>query len=178
MISIQRRAMAAAAIGLAALLLAACGGREEEPKQSAVDKALAALPPEQRPKIEQREDGAIRYEGQTQAGEKFVAQLGGHVTMPPSFPSDLPLYPGAVPFSAMETGSGTTIVGLDSADQAPQVYGFYEDRLPASGWTIENELNLLDKRVLTATKGDVKAVIQIESVAKGARIAFTLSPRG
>jgi len=178
MISIQRWAIALGAAGLAALCFGACGGKEDAPEQSAMDKALSALPPEQRPKIERGEKGEIRYEGQTQAGEKYVAQLGGNVTLPANLPEDLPLYPNAVPFSAMETGGGTTILSLDSDEQAPEVYGFYKEQLPASGWTIENELNVGGQRVLTATKGDRKAVIQIESTEKGTRIGFLLSPVG
>jgi hypothetical protein len=176
MISIQRWAIAVGVIGFIALCFGACGGKEDEPGQSAVDRALAALPPEQQPKIEHGESGEIRYEGQTPTGEKYVAQLGGNVTLPSNFPEDLPLYPDAVPFSAMETGGGTTILSLDTDKQAPEVYGFYKEKLPASGWTIENELNVGGQRVLTAIKGDRKAVIQIESTEKGARIGFMLGP--
>ena len=178
MISIQRWAIAVGAIVFIALCFGACGGEKDAPEKSALDKALSALPPEQRPKIERGEKGEIRYEGQTQAGEKYVAQLGGNVTLPSNFPEDIPLYPDAVPFSAMETGGGTTILSLDSDEQAPEVYGFYKEQLPASGWTIENELNVGGQRVLTAIKGDRKAVIQIESTDKGTRIGFLLSPAG
>jgi hypothetical protein len=176
MISIQRWAIALGATGLTALCFGACGGEEDASEQSALDKALSALPPEQRPKIERGESGEIRYEGQTQSGEKYVAQLGGNVTLPANFPGDLPLYPDAVPFSAMETGGGTTIVSLDSDKQAPEVYGFYKEQLPASGWAIENELNVGGQRVLTAVKGDRKVVVQIESTKKGARIGYQLGP--
>jgi hypothetical protein len=175
MISIQRWAIAVGAIGFTALCFGACGGEEEAPEQAALEKALDALPPEQRPKVERGESGEIRYEGQTKTGEKFVAQLGGNVMLPANFPEDLPLYPNAVPFSAMETG-GTTILSLDSDKQAPEVYGFYKEQLPASGWTIENELNVGGQRVLTAIKGDRKAVVQIESTEKGARVGFVVSP--
>ena len=178
MISIQRWAIAVGAIGLTALCFAACGGKEEPPEQSALEKALDALPPEQQPKIERGESGEIRYEGKTPAGEAFVAQLGGNVTLPEDFPGDLPLYPDAVPFAAMETGGGTTIVSVDSDKQAPEVYEFYKEKLPASDWTIESELNVGGQRVLTAIKGDRKAVVQIERTEKGARIAFMLSPVG
>ena len=176
MISIQRWAIAVGAIGLTALCFAACGGKEEAPEQSAMEKALDALPPEQRPKIEHGESGEIRYEGQTESGEKFVAQMGGNVTLPANFPEDVPLYPDAVPFSAMETGGGTTLLSLDTDKPAPKVYEFYKEKLPASGWKIDNELNVGGQRVLTAIKGDRKAVVQIESTEKGARIGFLLSP--
>ena len=176
MISIQRWAIAVGAIGLTALCFAACGGKEETPEQSALEKARGALPPEHQPKVVRDESGEIRYEGTTELGEKYVAQLGGNVTLPANFPKDLPLYPDAVPFAAMETGGGTTILSLDSDKQAPEVYAFYKEKLPASGWTIESELNVGGQRVLTAIKGDRKAVVQIESTEKGTRIAFLLSP--
>ena len=140
MISIQRCAIALGAIGLTALCISACGRKEEAPKRSAVGEATEALPPEQQAKVVRGANGEIRYEGQTLTGEKYVAQMGGHVTMPASLPADFPLYPGAVPFSAMEIGGGTTIVGLDTQDKAPDVYSFYEDRLPASDWRIDSEL--------------------------------------
>jgi hypothetical protein len=178
MISIERCAIALGVTALAALCLAACGRKEETPKPSSMEEAMAGLPPEQRPKIERGENGAIRYEGQTEKGETYVAQMGGKVSMPASFPADLPLYPGAVPYSAMETSGGNTIIGLDTPDGAPEIYGFYEDRLPASGWKIDSELNVGGKRVLTAIKGKLKAVIQIEGTDKGTRIAFMLSPVG
>ena len=182
MISIQRWAIAAGAIGLT-VSLAACGGKEEAPEgaeeatsKAALAKALSELPPEQRPKIERGESGEIRYEGQTESGEKFMAQLGGEVILPATFPKDLPLYPNAVPFSAMETGGGASFLSLNSDAQAPDVYKFYKEKLPASGWTIENEVNLGGQRVLTAVKGDRKAVVNIESTTKGARIGFMLGP--
>jgi hypothetical protein len=174
MMSIQRWAISLIAIAFIAPCFGACGGKEDA--QTAVDKALSALPPEQRPKVERGESGEIRYEGQTRTGEKYVAQLGGKVAVPSNFPDDLPLYPDAVPFSAMETGGGTAILSLDTDKQAPVVYGFYKEQLPASGWEIESELNVGGQRVLTATKGDRKAVIQIESTTRGARIGFLLGP--
>jgi hypothetical protein len=86
------------------------------------------------------------------------------------------MYPNAVPFSAMETGGGTTFLSLDADAQPPDVYEFYKEKLPASGWTIESELNVAGQRVLTVIKGDRKAVVQIESTEKGTRIAFMLGP--
>ena len=173
MISIQRWAIAASVTALTALCLAACGGKEEE---SALEKARSALPPAQDPKIVEGESGEIRYEGQTESGEEFKAQIGGDVTLPASFPEDLPTYPNSVPFSAMETGGGTTFLSLDSDEQPPAVYEFYKEKLPASGWRIESELNVAGQRVLTVIKGDREAVVQIESTETGTRVAFMLGP--
>jgi hypothetical protein len=176
MISIQRWAIAAGITALTALCLAACDGKEEAPAESALEKARSALPPPQDPKTVEGESGEIRYEGRTESGEDFRAQIGGDVTLPPSFPEDLPMYPNSVPFSAMETGGGTTFLSLDSDAQPPVVYEFYKEKLPASDWEIESELNVAGRRVLTVIKGDRKAVVQIESTEKGTRVAFMLGP--
>lgn len=174
MISIQRWAIAAGATVLTALCLVACDDKEDAPAESALEKARPALPPAQRPEIVPGEKGEIRYEGQTQSGDEFKAQIGGEVTLPATFPEDFPLYPNAVPFSAMETGGGSTFVSLDSDAQPPDVYRFYKEKLPASGWTIESELNVAGQRVLTVTKGDLEVLVQIEGTETGARIAFVL----
>jgi hypothetical protein len=174
MISKKRWVIAAGVTALAALGLAACDGKEEAPAESALEKARSALPPAQAPKVAEGESGEIRYEGRTQAGDEFKAQIGGDVTVPAGFPEDLPMYPDSVPFSAMETGSGTTFLSVDSDAQPPQVYEFYKEKLPASDWTIESELNVAGQRVLTVVKDDRKAVVQIESTEKGTRVAFML----
>jgi hypothetical protein len=176
MMSIERCAIALGVTALAALCLVACGRKEETPKRSTMEEAAQALPPEQQLTVEHDANGEVRYKGQTLTGEKYVGQMGGHVTIPASFPADFPLYPGGVPFAAMEIDDGTTILTLDAPDRAPEVYGFYEDHLPASGWRIDSELNVGGKRVLTAIKGKLKAEIQIEGTEKGARILFQLNP--
>jgi hypothetical protein len=174
MISKKRWAIVTGVTALAALGLGACGGKEEAPVESALEKARSALPPAQDSKIVEGESGEIRYEGRTQAGEEFKAQIGGDITVPASFPGDLPMYPNSVPFSALETGSGSTFLSVDSDAQPPQVYEFYKEKLPASDWKIENELNVAGRRVLTVVKGDRKAVVQIESTEQGTRVAFML----
>lgn len=175
MISIQRWAVAMGAIVLTALCFAACGGKEETPAQSAREKALDAIPPEQRPQIETGEEGGIRYEGKTEEGEKFLAQLGGAVTLPKSFPKDIPLFPDSVLSSSLDSDDGPIIVGADSDKQPPEIYAFYKEQLPAAGWRIENDVNVGGQRVLSAVKGDRKAVIDIEGTETGARFGFVVS---
>jgi hypothetical protein len=180
MVSIHRWAIAAGITGFATCLLTACGGQEESSKdaarQRAVERARAALTPEPPLEIERGEKGEIRYSGETRAGESFEAQLGGDVVLPKSFPQDIPVYPNAVPFSAMEIGGGTSIVSLDSDAKPSEVYEFYKEKLAASGWKLENELTVGGGRVLTAVKGDRKAVLNIEGTEDGTRFGFMLGP--
>lgn len=189
MISLRRSTIAAGLAWIAVLLLTACGGGDEPAKETAADtakrdeldsameRAMADIPPDQRPTIEQGEDGAFRYSGKTESGESFDAQLGGEVTLPESFPDDLPIYPESVPFSAMETGGGTAMVTVNSEDSEEAIYAYYQEKLPAAGWQIENEVNVGGGRVLNATKGDQRAVVHIQNVDDGTRVGFMVGPQ-
>ena len=177
MVSIQRRAIATGVTVLAAFFLVACGGDETPPKE-AVTRKGPAPPPDPRPQIERGEDGEIRYAGETNTGESFRAQLGGDVELPEVFPKDIPIFPNAVLFSAMETGGGTAMVSLDSEAQPAAIYEFYKQKLEGAAWRIENELNVGGGRVLTALKGDRKVVLNIERTEKGSRFGFMVGPAG
>lgn len=177
MVSIQRRAIAASVTLLAACFLVACGGEETPPKE-AVTRSGPPPTPDPRPRIERGEDGEIRYTGETNAGESFKAQLGGDVELPEIFPKDIPIFPNAVLFSAMETGGGTAIVSLDSEAKPSAIYEFYKQKLAGTAWRIENELNVGGGRVLTVIQGDRKVVLNIERSEKGSRFGFMLGPAG
>jgi hypothetical protein len=184
MISIRRWAPAAGVTVLAAFFLFACGGQEEPPEGAATQPGMenartAPPPPKPQPTVTPGEAGdEVRYSGETASGETYAAQLGGDVELPANFPEDLPLYPNSVPFAAMETGGGTAIVALDANAKAPEVYEYYKQNLPSSGWIIENEMNIGAARMLTTVKGDRKAVLQIESTEKGARVSVSVAPAG
>jgi hypothetical protein len=178
MVSIQRRAIVAGVSILAAFFLVACGGGEEPPPKQAVTRKGPETPPDPRPRIERGDDGEIRYSGETNTGESFKAQLGGEVELPAAFPKDIPIFPDAVLFSAMETGGGTAIVSLDSEAQPPAIYDFYKQKLEGAAWRIENEAKLGGGRVVTATKGDRKVVLNIERTEKGSRFGFMVGPAG
>lgn len=180
MFSIHRWAIATAAMGFAACLVAGCGGKEESPKAATAPAAAPApkkaIVPEKRPQIVRGDEGEIRYSGETESGESFEAQLGGKVTLPKSFPEDIPVYPNSVPFSSMETGGGTAIVSLDVEAKPSDVYSFYKEKLAAAGWKLQNELNIGGGRAVTAIKGDRKAVLNVESTEKGTRFGFMFGP--
>ena len=189
MTSFRSSTIAAGLTWIAALLLTACGGGDEPAKEAAADaaaqdeldavmeRAMADVPPDQRPTIEQGEDGAFRYSGKTESGEAFDAQLGGDVTLPESFPDEIPMYPDSVPFSAMETGGGTAMVTVNSDDSEANIYEYYKEKLPAAGWQIDNEVNVGGGRILNATKGDQRAVVHIQDVDDGTRVGFMVGPQ-
>lgn len=189
MIPLRRSTIVTGVTWIAVLFLTACGGGDESATESsmgsseqdklnaAMERAMADVPPDQRPTIEQGEDGAFRYSGKTESGEEFNAQLGGDITVPESFPKEIPMYPDSVAFSAMETGDGTAMVTINSEDTEASIYSYYQEKLPAAGWEIENEVNVGGGRVLNATKGDQRAVVHIQSVDDGTRVGFMVGPQ-
>jgi len=130
MAKVERWTLAALVAGIA-LMVAACGG--EEPKGpspgkiEAAQKGGATPPPGEEPPP--NADREIRYEGKTQMGESFSAQMGGDVELPASFGSDVPDFPGATATSAMETVGGTAIAALDSEADQDDIVDFYRARL-------------------------------------------------
>jgi hypothetical protein len=186
---IQRSSITCLTLGLLVLFTSACGGKDEpaatrekpEVPATAPQVEEPATPPQvEEPEVATSETGEpreIRYSGETPAGEKFMAQIGGEVSLPSALPSDLPLYPNAVPYSAMEL-SNTAIVSFESWDPASKVYGFYSENLPSAGWNIDNEVNMGGQRVIKATKGGQEAEVRIESTEDGARISFLIQPAG
>jgi len=173
MISIQRWATTTIAVGFALISVTACGSREDADGSAAPASApIAATAP-----AAAIESPEIRYSGETADGTSFTAQLGGEVTLPDNLPDNLPLYPNGVPYSAMQAAD-TALVTLDSEDQPAEIYDFYSRELPASGWTIQSELNLGAQRVVTAVDGKRKVVLQIEQTERGARVAIAVSPSG
>jgi hypothetical protein len=189
MISLRRSTIAAGMAWIAALLLTACGSGDESVQEAApggqvqdeldaaMEKAMADVPADQRPTIERGDDGEIRYTGKTESGESFAAQLGGDVVLPEGFAEAIPLYPDSVPFSAMETGGGTAMVTVNSEDTEATIYKYYQEKLPAAGWEIENEVNVGGGRILNAVKGDQRAVVHIQDVGDGSRIGFMVGPQ-
>ena len=173
MISNRRLARAALATGFAWLCITACGGSDDSARSAA--PATAGAAPSPAPELEKGKP--IRYSGETPEGTTFTAQLGGDVTLPANLPDTLPLYPNGVPYSALEADD-TALITIDSEDDPAEIYEFYLRKLPVSGWTIQNELNLGAQRIVTAVNGDRKVVLQIDRTERGARIAIAVSPAG
>jgi hypothetical protein len=167
MVKFQSWAAAALVIGFA-ITIAACGGDDEAPKP-----ATRPSKPEPPLTVESSGEGEIRYSGETESGDEFKAQIGGDVSLPVDFGSDLPAYPGAVTQSAIETTGGTAIAALESDASADDIIDFYRDHLGGNGWSIESVDDLGRGTLLTATKGEHRVMVNAESMDQGAR--FTLS---
>lgn len=188
MASIRHWALIAGFTCGAAFWLAACGSDDETPAEAASDQTAPGQSDSERSEaargraieeleadLEVGENGEIRYSGETETGDPFVAQLGGDVEIPAAIYDEIPPYPEATPFSAMEAGEGMTMVTFESTDGASDIYEFYKKQLVDSGWLIENDLTVSDARVLRASRADRRVVLNIESIDGATRFGFVLS---
>lgn len=168
MVKFQSWAAAALVVGFA-IIIAACGGDDANTPKPATRPSK----PEPPLTVEPSGEGEIRYSGETESGDAFKAQIGGAVSLPVDFGSDLPAYPGAVTQSAIETTGGTAIAALESDADADDIIDFYRDHLDGKGWSIEGVDDLGRGQLLTATKGERRVMVNVESMDQGAR--FTMS---
>jgi|GEM_PF-1993876 len=174
MVKFQFRVAVALILGLA-LAVSACGGDDKTAPQAGERKPAAApIKPEPPLNAEAGSEGEIRYSGETESGDAFKAQIGGDVSVPSDFGSDLPAYPGAVAQSAIETTGGTAIAAFESAASADDIIEFYRDRLTAEGWSVEGVNDLGRGKLLTATKDGRRAMVNTERMDQGTRFMLSL----
>jgi hypothetical protein len=177
MAKVERWTLAALVAGIA-LMVAACGG--EEPKGPSPEKIAAAqkggATPSPAAEPPPNADREIRYDGKTETGESFSAQIGGDVELPASFGSDVPGFPGATATSAMETVGGTAIAALDTEADQDDIVDFYREQLGSKGWEIVDENEIGRGTFLTATKDDRRLVVNTEGRDKGSRITLSIGP--
>jgi hypothetical protein len=189
MTSIRHWALVAGFTCGAAFWLIACGGDDEtaapDAKESAEarldslrEKALSELGPEHRAHFEDTENGEIRYSGQTESGEPFIAQMGGEIDVPEGFFDEVPLYPESVPISMMDVGEGMAMVTVETADVSQDVYEYYKAQLQDSGWVVENDITVFGGRILRAIRNGRRATLHIQEAEAGTRVGFILSDEG
>lgn len=84
--------------------------------------------------------------------------------MPKDYPSDLPIYPGATPTTAMMVG-GSGLIILSSQASIADVLAHFREQLPVQGWTVD-EVSESPGRV-AAHKGGRTATISISQGESG-----------
>jgi hypothetical protein len=175
MLKLESWTVAVLVIGFA-LAVTACGG-DDDPKTPEIEKGkppATTSKPGRPMTVEPSEEGEIRYSGEMESGDKFKAQMGGEVSLPTDFGSDLPAYPGSVPQSAIETTAGLAIAALESDASADDIIDFYRDQLSGNGWSIEGVNDIGRGRLLTATKDGRRVMVNAESMDQGTRFSLSL----
>lgn len=70
-----------------------------------------------------------------------VSTSGKGVALPGDFPKDVPVYPGAIALSSVNSNDGSMIT-LQTADSAEKVDEYYAKELKGQGWTTESTFKL------------------------------------
>jgi hypothetical protein len=149
------------AISLLVTCLLACGGATPE-RESGADGAG---------------EPGVRLSGETGSGARFGAAVGGTVELPSSFPTDVPVYPGARPTGNVAAGGRGALVTFESSDPPQKIFGFYRDGLTSLDWTIDSEVSFGGQGVLTASKDDRTASVAIVGAGSATQIVVTVSAR-
>ena len=109
----------------AALLLAGCGKSVSE---RAAEKAIEA---QTGAEVSVGEGGGYKIKG-----DGYTQTVGSQAELPPGFPTDMPIYPGArLAFGQAAVGIFT--LGWVSDDEPAKVKAFYVQNLSIQGWQIE-----------------------------------------
>ncbi len=64
--------------------------------------------------------------------------VGGNVTLPANFPSDVPIYPGSKIKLATKSEKGEFTVTLTTPDSQEKVSSYYKEQMASKGWLSDN----------------------------------------
>jgi hypothetical protein len=104
------------------------------------------------------------------AGEDIPAEIA-EGELPKGYPSDVPIFPGSKPVTAMIVGSSGLVI-LNSQATVAEVLAHFREQLPANGWTVD-EATESPARV-AAHKGTRSATISISEADGGTEIGVAL----
>jgi hypothetical protein len=169
------------------LFILACGSDEAPApatKPATTDKAAAqpadAVPPPETPSnvtVDERdaEGNPVRFSGIDGRGEKFEASIGDDVKVPGSFPTDVPLYPGAKPMAAMSAAAEGMMVTFKSVDSQQEIYEFYQSKLAEQGWEVTEGESFGGQLALEGAKSSRKVNVNISGTKGDARLSLIVT---
>lgn len=93
------------------------------------------------------------------------------VTLPESFPEDVPVFEGAVisGTSPVPNNGNNVIFTADPATETPKVFSFYKDELTRKGWKGTQEYQGQDQSFLTFEKDNTVTNISISTDPKSGK---------
>lgn len=113
----------------------------------------------------------ITFDG---TGGQFSYSAEGN--LPDGFPKDFPIYTGAKLTSSWttngESGKGISVV-WETTDSADKVQAFYKDKLPQSGWKIDNEFAQESMQTISFEKDNVSGFIGLTESNQKLTISVT-----
>ncbi|MFP8879608.1 MAG: hypothetical protein VCE43_09250 [Myxococcota bacterium] len=168
---------AAVGIALSFLFLVACGSDETPAPADKPAATQAKPPPPEIPSnvsVEERDAAGnpIRFSGTDGRGNTFEASIGDDAKVPSSFPTDVPLYPGAKTMAAMTAAGEGTMVTFKTMESQQKIYEFYQNELGEQGWKVGEEENFGGQLGLVALKDTRKVTVTISGTRGDSRISL------
>lgn len=102
-------------------------------------------------KVKVSENAGGQIEVQTKDGKATVAASDSKVSIPETFPKDVPIVDGAVAKLSMTQGK-TELLHLSVPRPVETVAKEYSEKLKAGGWSIESTMNMGDTAAIQAKK--------------------------
>ena len=159
--NVSRSFAAALPITILAVALTGCDSGTQEPDAPAAEATEYSAPAA--PNAAEAADAAA---DSASASEPMELPEGFEAAIPPNFPSNVPVFPGAT----ATLGRGGNVDGSErsgvqlAADASPtEVLSYYEAELAANGWTI-GESNGMS---ISATNGDSEMMLFVSPSATG-----------
>jgi len=82
-------------------------------------------------------------------------------TMPPDFPTDVPVYKDASLSEVQDLANSAHNVIFKTADPIPSVYQFYQDQMTRNGWQVTQQLQRDTHAFISFKKGDMIANLTV-----------------
>lgn len=106
-------------------------------------------------------------------GEKdFSFASAGKVALPPDFPQEIPLYPGAALRMAQKLSPRELTVILGTDDPASEVGAFYREGLGKEGWRFAGRAGLETQQFLRFEKEQSTVAVVIAPEAEGTVVSL------
>jgi hypothetical protein len=94
-------------------------------------------------------------------GQKVEINTGGG-KVPDDYPKDMPVYEGTkVVMSQSANEKNTHTLVLESSDPADKISDFYKKGMESNGWKIDSSMNMGQMNMVTASKDNHQAVLQV-----------------
>jgi hypothetical protein len=125
--------------------------------------------------VDQKGDSA-KYEVQTKDGKATVTTAASDkgVSIPTTFPKDVPILKGSVPKMSMTQGK-TEMLHLQVPGTIEDVAKEYQDKLKAEGWEIENTMNMGESAMVLAKKGNRKCSAVVMKDGNASMVQLSVS---
>lgn len=150
-------------VAATAFLLAACGGSDEKaPAPAAPEPAKPAAQPEAS-KPAAPKPGAAKPADTAAAPEAEVVQPKTYKREIMTLPGDFPeVYPEArEQVEVYETVGSSRARRYETSDSQDDVHAYYLGAFEKSGWSVDNDAQLGDHRMIIVSKGSQKGSVMI-----------------